>query len=418
MHLDDFKEKLLPLKAQADVKNRWLRERLDTVIPALMERENLDMWLVICREYNEDPVIMSLLPAPAMSARRRTILAFCKNGDNSVDRLTIDRYGHGEFYQSAWEHGKEEQYEALARIVKERDPQRIGINYSEDFAFGDGLTYNEYQQLAAALGDDLMSRTVSAYRMCLGWLETRIPEELHAYPAMVEMGRALIKEMYSTQTIHVGVTTTEDLVWWMRQRMHDMGLQAWFQPDCEIQAIGQSYTDPKRKVILPGDLLWCDVGFYYLGLATDQQNLAYILKPDESDAPQGLRTALAHGNRLQDIHMEQMRVGKTGNDVLRDTLDVARAENIAAQVYSHPLGYHGHAAGPTIGLWDRQEGVAGRGDYEVYDYTGYSIELNITYPVPEWDNQVVRIALEEDAVMVDGQMRWLYGRQDKFNLIG
>lgn len=418
-----YRPKLLPLRQQQETTNRWLNERLKTLIPHLMQRENVDMWLVIAREYNEDPVVMTLLPRPAMAARRRTILIFIRNADDTIDRLTVSRYGFEDFYETAWDPDEEGQYECLMRLIQERDPQSIAVNFSEDFAFGDGLTHSEYNQFIAALDETYIARLRSAERLCLGWLETRLPSELDAYPSLVEMGHALIAETFSTRVIHPGITTTDDLIWWMRQTMHDLGLQAWFQPDVGIQSQGNQFSGfyvqtEQRKVILPGDLLWCDVGFYYLGLATDQQQHAYVLKPGETDAPAGLKAALTDGNRLQDIHMEMMQVGKTGNEVLRDTLEKARTEGINATVYSHPLGYHGHAAGPTIGLWDQQNGVPGRGDYELFDNTCYSIELDIKKAIPEWDNQEVRIALEEDAALVDGTMRWLSGRQTALHLIG
>jgi hypothetical protein len=423
--IDAYRNKILPLRAQADVRNRWLKERLDRVIPALMHREGFDLWIVIAREYNEDPVIMTLLPAPAMAARRRTILVFALREDGQADRLTLDRYGFGDFYTRGWEPEKEEQFAALRRVVAERNPQLIGLNFSADFAFGDGITHTEYEQVMAALGDSYSGRVRSAERLCVGWLEHRIEPELTVYPGIVEMGHALIAEAFSSRTIQPGITTTSDVVWWMRQKLLDLGLQAWFQPTVEIQAPGQGFDAPAggagkqpRTLIQPGDLLHCDVGFYYLGLATDHQQNAYVLKPGEHDAPAGLKAALADGNRLQEIHLAHMQVGKTGNDVLKAVLDQARAEGITASVYSHALGYHGHAAGPVVGMWDQQEGVPGKGAYELFDQTVYSIELNVTRPVPEWDNQVVRMALEEDAALVNGQMHWLDGRQTALHLIG
>ncbi len=423
--IDAYHNKILPLRAQKDVRNNWLKQRLDEVIPALMQREGVDLWLVVAREYNEDPVIMTMLPEPAMAARRRTILVFARQADGTVDRLTLDRYGHGEYYRKGWEPEKEDQFACLRRVVGERDPQVIGLNFADEFAFGDGLTYSEHSRVLAALGETYAPRVRSAERLCVGWLETRIAPELVVYPGIVEMGHALIAEAFSSRTIHPGITTTEDVVWWFRQKMLDLGLRAWFHPTVEIQAPGLTFHGPAgggkgepRKLILPGDLLHCDVGFYYLGLATDHQQHAYILKPGECEAPAGLRQALADGNRLQEIHMAAMQVGRTGNQVLKAALDQAKGEGITPSIYSHPLGYHGHAAGPVIGLWDQQGGVPGRGDYELFDNTCYSIELNITKAVPEWDNQVVRIALEEDAVLSGGQMRWLSGRQTEFHLIG
>lgn len=422
--INSYYSKILPLRAQMDVRNRWLKERLDTVLPEIMAREAIDMWIVAAREYNEDPVIMTLLPEPSMAARRRTILVFHRTKDGSVERLTLDRYGFGDFYTKGWDPAQEDQFACLKRVVAERKPQTIGLNIGDDFAFGDGLSHSEYEKISAALGRTYGKRIVSAEKLCISWLERRIEAEMVVYPGLVEMGHELIAEAFSSKVITPGITTTDDVVWWFRQTMHDLGLKAWFQPSVEIQANGLSFQGPagggkgvQRKLILPGDLLHCDVGFYYLGLATDQQQNAYVLKAGESDAPAGLKAALVDGNRLQDIHMQAMQVGRTGNQVLKSALDQAKEEGISPQIYSHPLGYHGHAAGPVIGLWDAQGGVPGRGDYPIYEHTCYSIELNVTKPVPEWDNQVVRIALEEDALLTQGQMQWLHGRQTQFHLI-
>lgn len=411
---------VLPLRQQADLIDAWLKTRLDIIIPQLMAREDMDMWIVACREYNEDPVIMSLLPATSMSARRRTILLFARKADGQVDRLTLSRYGYEGLYESAWKPDEDDdQYACLARLVQERDPKRIGINRSQTFAFGDGLSHTEFQLLGAALGPAYASRLVNAESLCVGWLERRLPEEITAYARLVEIGHQIIARAFSTAVIHPGITTTDDVVWWMRQTMQDAGLSAWFQPTIDVQASGKSFqfSESPCVTIQPGDLLHCDMGFHYLGLATDQQQHAYVLRPGEVDAPAGLRAALRDGNRLQDIHFGAMRVGQEGNEVLSDVLETAKAEGIRAQVYTHPLGYHGHAAGPIIGLWDRQDFVPGTGEYALYDDTVYSVELNILKSVPEWDGQDVRIMLEEDAVLTNGEMRWLDGRQEALYLI-
>jgi hypothetical protein len=423
-YADAFRTKILPLRQRAEVRNEWLKERLAKILPELMSREGFDMWIVDAREYNEDPVIMTLLPEPAMSARRRTILVFGLNDDGSVDRLTLDRYGHGDYYQAAWEPEKEEQYECLARIVRERDPKVIGLNVSDNFAFSDGLTHGEYTNIATALGEEYVKRIKGAERLSVGWLERRTASELTVYPGIIEIGHAIIAEAFSSRTIQPGITTTDDVVWWMRQKMLDLGLRAWFQPTIDIQAPGEPYgalgmrNKEKRKLILPGDMLHCDMGFVYLGLSTDQQQLAYVLKPGESDAPEGLKAGLAEGNRLQDIHNDAMIVGRTGNQALKAILEKAKEEELNAMIYTHPIGYHGHAAGPTIGLWDHQEGVPGKGEYEFFDDTCYSIELNVKKTIPEWDGQQVLFGLEEEAALTGGRVQWLSGRQTHFHLIG
>jgi len=423
--LDAYRSKILPLRQQAGIRNRWLKTRLDEFLPTLMQREGIDMWIVAAREYNEDPVIMTFLPEPAMAARRRTILVFTLQKDGTVERLTLDRYGHGDYYAKGWEPEKEDHFACLRRVVRERAPQSIGLNFAREFPFGDGLSHSEYELIVAALDEPYTNRICSAERLCVGWLEHRIADEQIVYPGFAQMAHALIAEAFSSRTIQPGITTTDDVVWWFRQKMHDLGLRAWFQPSVEIQAPGYTFDGPagggshtRRTVILPGDLLHCDVGFYYLGLTTDHQQNAYVLKPDESDAPAGLKQLLADGNRLQEIHMAEMQVGRTGNTVLKRVLERAKAEGIDPQIYSHPIGYHGHAAGPIVGLWDQQGGVPGKGDYEIFDNTCYSIELNAKRPVAEWDNQVVRMALEEDALLAGGVIRWLDGRQTTLHLIG
>ena len=337
-----------------------------------------------------------------------------------VERLTLSRYGYEGFYEPAWNPDDEDQHACLARLVRARDPKRIGINASTTFAFGDGISHTEFQLLHDALGEPYRPRVVSAENICVGWLERRLPEEITAYARLVETGHQIIARAFSTAVIHPGITTTDDVVWWMRQTMQDAGLLAWFQPSIDIQSPGREFDmmDSPCSLIQPGDLLHCDMGFHYLGLATDQQQHAYVLRLGESEAPAGLRAALADGNRLQDIHMAEMQPGRSGNDVLRAALAKAQAAGIRPQIYSHPLGYHGHAAGPVIGMWDRQDGVPGVGDYPLYDDTVYSIELNVARSVPEWGGQDVRIMLEEDAALTGGAVRWLDGRQEALYLIG
>jgi hypothetical protein len=424
MPVDAYRNRILTARAQAEVRNAWLRHRLDELLPELMARAGLDMWIVSAREYNEDPVLMTLLPQPAMSARRRTMLLFGRRPDGSVERLALDRYGYGDLYPAAWDPDVEEQLACLARLVRERDPASIALDVSPEFALADGLSHAEHQAIAAALGAPYAARFRGAEALTIGWLERRSEQELTVYPGIVEMGHALIAEAFSSRTIQPGITTTDDLVWWFRQKMLDLGVEAWFQPTVDLQAHGEPFVpigekdEARRKVIVPGDLLHCDVGFYYLGLATDQQQLAYVLRPGEEDAPAGLQGGMALANRLQDIHLGAMEVGRTGNSVLSAALEQARAEGLEPMIYTHPLGTHGHAAGPTIGLWDEQAGVPGHGDYALWPDTCYAIELNVQAPVPEWDGQVVMFALEEDAVLNGAQVRWLAGRQTRLHLVG
>ena len=415
---------ILPMRERAALVDRWLETRLDTVVPALMRREDMAMWIVSAREYNEDPVIETMLPATWLSARRRTILVFYDRGpDEGVERLAVARYDVGPFPR-AWNPDEQpDQWGRLAEIIAERDPAAIALNRSNTFALADGLTDSEYDGFLAALPDRFQSRLVSGERLAIGWLETRTADEMEVYPMICQIAHVIIAEGLSAQVIQPGVTTTDDVEWWYRERIRDLKLTAWFHPSVSVQrtASGQRDGDFSARAaantIRPGDLLHVDFGITYLGLNTDTQQHAYVLRPGETDAPAGLRHALATGNRLQDILTDAFEAGRTGNVILRTALDQARAEGIKATIYTHPIGYHGHGAGPTIGLWDRQEGVPGRGDYPLFPATAHSIELNAAVSVPEWNDKEIRIMLEEDAFF-DGTSTWyIDGRQTALWLI-
>jgi hypothetical protein len=416
--------RILGMKQRAEVEDNWLAYRLNTVVPELMRREGIDMWVIIAREYNEDPVIKTMLPATWQSARRRTILVFYDNG-KSVERLAVARYDIGEFFKTAWEKEKQpDQWKRLAEIVTERNPDKIAVNYSQTFALADGISYSQFSAFKEALPTKYQDRIVSGEALAIGWLETRTAPEMQVYPMICSIAHTIIAEGFSEAVIQPGVTTTEDVEWWYRERIRELKLTAWFHPSVSVQRAEQPEGDfldnfskrPPQNVILPGDLLHVDFGITYLGLNTDTQQHAYVLKPGESDAPEGLKRALKTGNRLQDILTSQFVEGRSGNEVLKAAREQAIGEGIRPSIYTHPIGYHGHGAGPTIGLWDQQEGVPGAGDYPLYANTAYSIELNAKVNIPEWGKDI-RIMLEEDAFFDGKEVRYIDGRQTELWLI-
>jgi Xaa-Pro aminopeptidase len=411
---------ILPEKDRTKVMNEILEWRLEHIIPELMRREGIDMWLIICREYNEDPVYLTMVPEPTMAARRTSILFFHDKGEQEgVDRLTCSFYGMGNWYKSIFKDQSKDQMEVLAEYIKESNPKKIGINESDTWAFGDGLSASFKARLVRALGPELSTRLVSAENLCVGWLETRSPRELSLYRHICGIAHDIIAEFFSNQVIVPDATTTDDVVWWIRQRITGLGLEPWFQPSVSIQRSKKDRELYRKnpRVIRRGDLLHCDVGIVYLGLCTDTQQNAYVCRIGESDAPEGLKEALRRGNRLQDIVMEEHRIGRTGNEVLQSSLEKAKAEGLTPAVYCHPLGVHGHAAGFVVGLWNRQDGVPMRGDYPLYYNTCYAIELNNRYEVPEWDGQAIRMGLEEGGVFTEEGCHFIDGRQTQLFLI-
>jgi hypothetical protein len=418
---------ILELREQAALRDTWLKKRLDTVVPALMRREGVDMWLLVAREYNEDPVMRTMLPATWISARRRTILLFHDPGAGKpVERLAVTRYPVGDAFPAAWDpEAQPDQWARLGQLVAERNPKKIALNRSSTFALADGLSASEAEAVLTVLGKRFGPRVVPGERLALGWLETRIAEEMAVYPTLVRIAHSIIAQGLSEQVITPGVTSTNDVQWWYRERIRALGLQTWFHPSVSIQRAGMQEKssaaafaalrpDPQ---ILPGDLIHVDFGITYLGLNTDTQHHAYVLRPGETDAPAGLKAGLAAVNKVTDLLIGNFRVGATGNEVLKRTREQAIAAGLVPSIYSHPLGFHGHAAGPAIGMWDNQNGMPGTGDYVVQKDTAWSIELNVTHPVPEWNGMQVRFMAEEDAFFDGERMRWLDGRQERLHLI-
>lgn len=431
------------LREQAARQQRWLEARLKTVLPALMRAQGVDMWIVPMREYAEDPVFSSMVSATTFSARRRTIYVMFDTcsasgrtdpGDGScIERVALGGSSQGGVWQAMRstlaveapvggqqaELWGDEQWKLLKKVVEDRNPKVIAINTSRTFAFADGLTHGEYVGMSEALGERWTSRFKPAEDLAVQFIASRVADEETFYQQLMPLVWELIGEMYSAKVIVPGKTKTSDLVWWWRQRVNDLGLGTWFQPSIEVQRAGATEEslgpDP---VIQRGDVLHCDVGITALGLNSDTQHMAYVLRVGERDAPAGLKRALANGNALQDIVMAEIRPGRTGNEILAAARSQMAARGISGTVYSHPIGMHGHGSGPLIGLWDYQNGVPGRGDAKVIANMWFSIELQATSPVPEWNGQLVRMALEEDMMVgTDGTPRWVRGQQQKLWLV-
>lgn len=409
---------VLSEREQARVIDGWLAERLDTVIPAILREQGVDMWVLVAREYFEEPVVASMLDAESFHARRRTILVFFDPGDGKpVERLTVSRYGLGGLFAPSWVPEQEpDQWRRLAAIIAERNPKRIAINSSPLTAFADGMTLSAHDEMMAALPEALRTRVERNETLGVRWLETRTEAEMARYPEIVRMAHAVIGEAMSAKVIKPGRTTTDDVAWWMRQKVTALGLEVWFHPSVAVIRQGRAGFLDGDTVIEPGDMLWTDFGITYLRLNTDTQHLAYVLKPGERDAPAGLKAGLAAANAVQDALTASFETGTSGNAMLARARAKAIAAGLRPSIYSHPIGYHGHGAGTAIGFWDNQQADP-RGEYPLYAGTAWSIELNARHKVPEWGGQEVEFRLEEDAYWDGATVRYLDGRLTRFHLI-
>ncbi len=412
---------ILSQRDQARVIDDVLDDRLRQLLPSLMRREGFDMWVLIARENNEDPVLKTMLPATWLAARRTTMLiVFDRGAGQEVEYLAVARYDVGKVFKRAWDpDANPDQWAQLGKLIADRKPKKIGINKAEHYGHADGLTANDYDNLMRVLPKELKGNVVSAEKLAVSWLESRTEKEMVLYQQICRIAHQIIAEGFSDKVIQPGVTTTEDVVWWYREKIKELKLDTWFHTSVSIQRNEPETITSKRPqplVILPGDLLHVDFGITYLRLNTDTQQHAYILRAGETDAPEYLRNAFAKGNALQDFLTNNFKEGKTGNQILADARKQAQDAGITPSIYTHPIGFHGHASGTTIGMWDMQNGVPHTGDYPMHLNTAYSIELNCSVPVAEWKKDV-RIQLEEDGYFDSNGFRYIDGRQRELILI-
>ena len=415
---------ILNLKDRAKVIEEIQKDRFDNLLPKLMEETDIDMWVIITREYNEDPIIKTLLPPTWLNARRRTILAFhYDKKTKNLEKVAIARYSFGKNIPSIWNKEEEpNQIKALVKFIEEKNPDKIGLNFSDHFALADGIVKTDYELFINNLPSKLSKKVVSAEELAIRWIETRTEKEMIIYDQLVEITHGIINEAFSTNVITPGVTSTNDVVWWMREKVKKLGLKTWFHPTIDVQRneISDLYAfdgESKFDIILPGDLIHCDFGITYLTLNTDCQELAYVLKPNETKAPDYLVKALDEGNRVQDIFTNLFEFKKTGNQILKEALDQGKKEGLRPQIYTHPLGTFGHSAGTTLGMWDSQGGVPFTGDFPMNYNTVYAIELNTKVFIKEW-NKDIRIMLEEAGVFEKSGFRYVNGRQTELILVG
>ena len=423
---NSFFPQILDEKKRAEKINQILKDRFENVLPALMDKAGIDMWILISREYNEDPVLKTMLPAEWLNARRRTILVFYRNKQkNTLDKLAVSRYNFGDNIISAWDKEMQpNQWERLNEIIEERNPKKIGLNFSKYFNIADGLNKTDYDEFMKNISSENISKIVSAQKLATAWIETRTDKEMEIYQEIVTITKKIINEAFSLKVIQLGKTTTTDLEWWMRQKVTDMGLNTWFHPSVDIQRRSEVNGDhlrsfsnrPSENIIQKGDLLHCDFGITYLRLNSDCQQMAYVLDDDQKEVPIFLTKAFEDANLLQDILTSNFILGHSGNQILLNSLSDAKKKGLRPSIYTHPLGSYGHSSGPTIGMWDAQEGVEGAGEYPLYNNTVYAIELNNTSYIKEWGRDI-RIMLEEAGFYGEDGFSYVNGRQTKIKIV-
>jgi Xaa-Pro aminopeptidase len=417
---------VLPMRERAALVYKITAKRLDTLIPRMMRETGFDMWIISCNEDNLDPIFETMVPYGNWNPITQILVLFDQDPGKGIERLNVSRTDTQGLFKNAWDAAAwdqkkgESQWEALGRVVRERDPKRIGLNEGEVQWAAGALTSVLKKRIVEAVGPKYAARLVSAEPLVTLWAETLLDEEVELMERAAAISHAIIADMFSPKLITVGQTTADDLRWYYWQRVADLGLKVSFSPFVSIR--GRSPKDVEKwgkddKVIRPGDLLHCDVGIKYLRYNSDTQEMAYVLRPGETDAPETFKKLMAEANRLQDIYCGEFKTGLTGNQILGNVLKKARELGIPGpRVYSHSLGYFLHEPGPLIGLpWEQVNNV-GRGDVKLVPMSTFVVELSVTGPVREWGVDF-RVPLEQDIVFTGDRTVFLDGRQTAFHLI-
>ncbi|MGM9946854.1 M24 family metallopeptidase [Floccifex sp.] len=403
--------KIRSLKEQYKIQEQCLKERLNDILPEVMFQSEADMWIVASKEYNEEPIFRALTPPAYLTARRITMLVFVKE-ENYIHRYSLsmpdedlDRY-----YEPFYQFGKESQMDALTRLFNKYNPKQIAINCSTEFAFSDGLSMGIYTLFLQNLEDKWLDRMINDDLLAIKLMEIRTQTEMQMMPEVMEVAHSIMEEMYTTAVIKPGITTTDDLVWFMKEKVNSYGLSYWFEPTMDLQRENGTNSRMDHCVIEKGDLLHCDFGITYMNMCTDTQRLAYVAKDNETSVPEKLIEGMKKGNRFQDIVMENMIAGKTGNDVFLASKQQALEEGLHATLYSHPCNVFGHGPGPTIGLYSQQEAIPVKGDIELSNNTCYALELNV-----EVDG--IYYYLEETIALQENGPVFLYKNRDQITFI-
>jgi Xaa-Pro dipeptidase len=420
-HDDHGAPALLSWSAQIAERERWLATRHEMLLQ-MMRHQNVAMWIVVNEEFHPDPLAEFVVPARPY-AGRRDVYVFIDAGDKGLRKVALENYGEEQiarFFETPDSRNAEE---FLRSLYDTYQPKTIALGIGGDRGVTHSLTYDSYNFLSQALGPDATKRFVSAAPLIEEYLDTRIPEEFDDYTTLVALTESVVKQALSSDVIKPGTTTVGDVRRWLYDRLWGLGVSTWFQPDVRVQRKGgdkDAYHGflavAKESVVIErGDLVHVDFGVSYMGLHSDWQKMAYVLAPGETDAPAGMKKALANTNALQDaLMLRASRPGRSSADVYEMTMSEMQQKGIEAQVYCHPLGNQGHALGAAI---DFRSSSRNEPPKPLRKGSYISIELNTQTAVPEWNGQKVYMMEEDPAYLTDDGWKFFRARQEALYLI-
>jgi Xaa-Pro aminopeptidase len=403
--------------------NQIRRDKFDLVLPEAMRENGIDMWIVMNREGNNDPLWADLGGGYTGGT---SYYVFSDPGEGRVERAALGVSGYLLKEGAAYDYfaGSGE----LAEYVAERDPARIGINTSRAIGGADGLTHSGYQELVEVLGRNLAGRLVSAEKLVSDFRSRRVASEIVAFGEAGEFSRQIAERAFSNEIITPGVTTLEDVAWWMTEQQFENGLGTSFGfPSVYITGPDGVEATSSDRIIQRGDLLMIDWGVGLMNFHTDMKRIAYVLREGETSAPAGIQNAFDRGMEARAVVRRTIRAGKTAEaieeDVYRALVEAGfgkmagfnqPSDNDLTEIVigCHSVGNLGHGIGPSIAFFNPV-----RRTYQVKSGNLLSIELFAYTKAPEWGGAKVRIPLEDDAIVTERGVEWLYPVNQRILLI-
>jgi len=412
---------LLPLAEQIDVREGWLVKRHEMILP-LLRKHGLGMWIIVNEEFHDDPLTEYVAP-PRPYVGNRDIFVFVDAGGEGLKKLAVLGYNE-ENVEQFFEIAKQG-IKTLKEWDEKYKPKTIGLGIGGQRGVTRSLTHETFKSLIESLGAEAEKRFVSAAPLIEEYLDTRLPEEFEHYAKLVRVTEVLAQRALSNEVIVPGKTTVRDARRWLYSQSAALGLRPWFQPDLRIQrrkkaedktASGFLQVAREGTVIERSDVVHLDFGLTYMGLNSDWQKMAYVLREGEIDAPAGLQKALANTNAVQDALIRFSRPGKLAGDVYNETMAEMKAQGIAAMIYSHPLGNQGHALGASIDFRSAKRDPKEPGKL-LRNGSYLAMELNSQTEIPEWGGQKVTMMAEDAVYLTDTGWKFFRPRQEKLYIV-
>lgn len=403
--------------------NQIRNDKFDLILPEVMRENKIDMWIVMCREGSFDPLYPDLGEGYVGSTG---YYVFTDNGSGRIERAALGISGYLLKEGGAYDYfGSDLE---LKDYVAERDPQRIGLNISKAIGGADGLTHSGYLELVEVLGKKYEERFVAAEKLVADFRSRRVASEIAAYGEACELSYTIAERALSNEVITPGITTLEDVAWWIKEQQFKHNLASSFgMPSVYLTGPRGIIATSTDKIIERGDVIMLDYGVGLMNMYTDMKRIAYVLREGETTVPEGIQNAFDQGVKVRDIIKQTIKPGltarqneekvyaaltKAGFNKMKGFNQYTEGDVTDVIIGCHSVGNWGHGVGPSIAFFNPV-----RLDYEMKPSNLLSIELFAYTKVPEWAGKKLRIPLEDDAIITTRGVEWIYPINPRIQVI-